>query len=317
MAAARESAPGAAGEGGKVELDGWLRSLFGERLGAIDAACAGAGPEAFELFRDLDDDLWALLLSREYSSFPNILELLPEVPDAHLQQRWNGASGLELLNQSTAFYRHARAQLAERGAVDPASATVLDFGCGWGRLTRFFARDVAPGSLLACDPFEEILEVCRRSRVPAVLERSEFAPERLPFEQGIDLAFSFSVFTHISEPAAESAIRAIHDALNPGGLLIATIRPPAYLDLEPMMHSARDELGPDPVAAFEQSRYVFVPHPHDPSHPQFEAEEMRYGETVISLPYVRERWGELYELLDVKVVPEDIYQVAITLRRRD
>ena len=193
---------------------------------------------------------------------------------------------------------------------------VLDYGCGWGRLTRFFARDVEPGDLLACDPFEEILEVCRSSRVPAVLARSDFAPERLPFDAGIDLAYSFSVFTHISEPAAESAVRAIHAALNPGGLLLITIRPPAYLDLEPMMHGARDELAPDPIAAFADPLYVFVPHPHDPSHPQFEAEEMRYGETAISVPYVRERWGELFDLVEVKAIPEDLYQVAITLRKR-
>ena len=43
---------------------------------------------------------------------------------------------------------------------------------------------------------------------------------------------------------------------------------------------------------------------------------MRYGETAISLPYVRERWGELFDLVEVKAIPEDLYQVAITLRKR-
>lgn len=296
-------------------MDSWLRSFFDERLRTIDGACAGAGPEAFELFRDLDDDLWALLLSRQYSSYPNILALLPEVPEARLQRRWNGTAGLELLGQSKAFYRQVQDRLREHGTGPAEDATILDYGCGWGRLTRFFARDVAPGALLACDPVEEILDVCRRDRVPAVLARSDFSPQSLPFDRGIDLVCSFSVFTHISQSAAESSIRAIHAALNPGGLLIATIRPPAYLGHEPMMRSALTALGPDPVAAFERPQYVFVPHPHDPSHPQFEDDEMRYGETAISIPYVRERWGDLFELLDVGVATEDIYQVAITLRR--
>jgi hypothetical protein len=61
---------------------------------------------------------------------------------------------------------------------------------------------------------------------------------------------------------------------------------------------------------------VFVPHDPDPEHPQYEGGEMTYGEAVISLPYVRERWGGLFELIDVKIVPEDLYQVAITLRKR-
>jgi len=191
---------------------------------------------------------------------------------------------------------------------------VLDFGCGWGRLTRFFARDVAPGSLLGCDPSEEILDICRRHRVPAKLARSEYVPERLPFE-GVDLAFSFSVFTHISERAAETCLRALHQALNPGGLLIVTIRPPAYLELDAKMSGALAELG-DPVEALREPQYVFVPHPTE-GHPQYEGGEMTYGESVISLPYIRERWSELYDLVDVKAFTGDIYQVAVTLRKRD
>lgn len=297
-------------------MESWLTTLFGERLAEIEAACAGGGAGAFAHFRDLDDDLWALLLSRQYDCYPNILALLPEVPEPRLQRNWNGASGLTLLGQSKVFYRHVRQQFAAHSQTELSEATVLDFGCGWGRLTRFFARDVAPGSLLACDPVEEILEVCRRSRVPAVLAQSDFVPERLPFDRGVDLALSFSVFTHISEAAAGTCLRAIHSALNPGGLLVITIRPPAYLELEPSMAEARASLGSDPLKPLEEPRYTFVPHPPDPSHPQYEGGEMTYGETVVNLPYVRARWSELYELLDVKVSTEDIYQVALTLRRR-
>lgn len=192
---------------------------------------------------------------------------------------------------------------------------MLDFGCGWGRLTRFFARDVAPGSLLGCDPSEEILAVCRANRLPAELARSDYVPETLPFG-GVDFSFSFSVFTHISEAAAATCLRALHAALNPGGLLIVTIRPPAYLELDPKMADALAALG-DPVQALRGPRYVFVPHPTEGGHPQYDGGEMTYGEAVISLPYVRERWSELFDLVDVKVVTEDIYQVAVTLRRRD
>ena len=315
LAAIREGSPEVAAPAGEQDLDGWLTSLFGERLAEIEAACADAGLEAYALFRDLDDDLWALLLSRGYTSYPNILALLPDVPEPGLQINWNGAAGLALLSQSKAFYRHSKAMVATHSAVTLNDSRVLDFGLGWGRLTRFFARDVAPGSLFGVDPSEEILDVCRASRVPAELARSEFVPERLPFD-GIDLAYAFSVFTHISESAAESCLRALHGALNPEGLLIVTIRPPAYLVLDPKMHDALAALG-DPDEAMSEPRYVFVPHPIGGGHPQYDGGGMTYGESVISLPYIRERWGELYDLLDVKVVTEDVYQVAVTLRRRD
>ena len=43
---------------------------------------------------------------------------------------------------------------------------------------------------------------------------------------------------------------------------------------------------------------------------------MTYGETVVTLPYVRERWSERFELLEVDLLIGDPYQVMLTLRRR-
>jgi Methyltransferase domain len=296
-----------------LDVEGWLTTLFGDQLADLDAACAGAGAEAFARFRDLDDDLWALLLSRNYESYPNIRALMPDVPEPSLQMNWNGSHGLALLDQSKGFYRYVKSAVAAHGSKPLTESRVLDFGLGWGRLTRFFARDVEPGSLMGVDPTPEILEVCRRSRIPAVLAKSEFLPDSLPFEQ-LDIAYSFSVFTHISEQAAQTCLDALHAAILPGGLLVLTIRPPGYLELDHRMHGALAELG-DPVAAMREPRYVFVPHPIEGGHPQYDGGEMTYGEAVISLPYIRESWGDRFELLDVKVATGDIYQVALTMRR--
>lgn len=296
--------------------DLWLEPLYGERLRRIDAASAGGDPASFRLFRDLPVDLWALLLSREYTAYPNIRGLLPDMPEPALQELWNGAAGLRLAEQSATFYTRLRERYARHADLDLTAARVLDFGCGWGRLTRYLARDVAPGSLYGCDPVQAILDVCRAARVPAMLARSNFVPERLPFEGPFDLVFSFSVFTHISEAAHESCLRALHAALRPGGILALTIRPTQYLWFAELMRPLLATLGPEPARALEQPRYLFVPHAAEPSHFQWIGGEMTYGETVITLPYVRERWASLFELLEVDVLVGDPYQVMITLRRR-
>ena len=62
-------------------------------------------------------------------------------------------------------------------------------------------------------------------------------------------------------------------------------------------------------------RYVFAPHAADPSHPQYAGGEMTYGETVITLPYVRERWSRWFELLHSDLLIGDLHQVVLTLRR--
>ena len=298
-----------------ARLDSWLE-LFDSELGPIDAACAGGSPESFALFRDLDDDLWALLLTRAYEVYPNIRSLLPSMPDPGLQELWNGTSGVTLASQGNAFYRKLRDRHRAHSDRALSESSVLDFGCGWGRLTRFLARDVEPGRLYGCDPVEQILQVCRDSRVPATLARSSFVPERLPFDAEFDLAFSFSVFTHLSEAAHESCLRALHASLRPGGLLVVTVRPPEYLRFSPLMRPALEALGPDPETRLREPRYIFVPHPAEPTHLQYDDGEMTYGETVVTLPYVRERWTPLFNQLAVDLLVADPYQLVLTLRRR-
>lgn len=306
-----------AGVRGSGRYDSWLVHFFAPQLDPIEAACAATGDDALELFRELDDDLWAVLLTRDYTVYPGIRALMPGAPDLSVQRRWNGWTGLRLLNESKAFYRLARQIHRRHSPIPLADSHVLDFGCGWGRLTRFFARDVGPGSLFACDPVQEIIDVCEETRVPATLARCEFVPERLPFAEKFDLVFAFSVFTHLSEPAHRACLEAIHASLKPGGLLVVTIRPPAYLRHCERLHPLLDSLGPDVGAELERPRYLYVPHPPEEGHPQFHGAEMTHGETVITLPYVRESWSSLFELLDVRLLTEDLHQVVLALRRRD
>jgi SAM-dependent methyltransferase len=309
----RRSPPAAATPG---RYDSWLEHFNGDRLAAIDAACERGGAERFTLFRDLDVDLWALLLTQEYDVYPSIRALLPGVPEPALQELWNGASGAALAGQGAAFYAKLCEGFRRHSDCPLDEARVLDFGCGWGRLTRFLARDVQPGRLCGCDPVEQILDVCRECGVPATLARSDFLPERLPFEEPFDLAFAFSVFTHLSEGAHERSLRALHRALRPGAILVVTVRPPEYLRFSALMRPALEALGRDPWPRLNEPRYLFVAHPAEPSHFQYDGGEMTYGEAVITLPYIRERWTSLFELLDVELLIGDLHQVMVTLRRR-
>jgi SAM-dependent methyltransferase len=316
----RPPAPASEGSGASGEdgVDGWLEHFFGARLAALDAAC---GPEPdpahYALFRDLDDDLWALLLTQQYELYPHIRALLPTMPEPELQELWNGRSGLSLADQSASFYRALRHCYERHGAGPLSEASVLDFGCGWGRLTRYLARDVAPGRLHGCDPVPGILDVARADGVPATLATSDFLPQALPFDERFDLAFAFSVFTHLSEEAHRHSLRALHGSLRPGGILVVTLRPPAYLRHSELMRPLLEGLGPDPDQALDASRYLFAPHPAAPTHYQYPGHgEIHYGETVITMAYLREHWAPLFTVVDVNLLLNDPYQVVVTLRSR-
>ncbi len=93
-----------------------------------------------------------------------------------------------------------------------------------------------------------------------------------------------------------------------------TIRPPSYLDFNPLMKPALAGLPADREAALAEPRYLFAPHETE-GHPQYGGQEMDYGETVITLPYVRSKWSRFFDLLDVAVMTGDMYQVVLTLRK--
>lgn len=274
------------------------------------------GTQAFRLFRELDSDLWALLLTQDYDVYPNIKAALPAVPDRALQETWNGVSGAVLAAQSRAFYDKLRRRYENHSELPLGDSRVLDFGCGWGRLTRLLARDVAPGNLFGCDPVPAILDVCRRTRVPATVAACEFVPGDLPFDQPFHLAYAFSVFTHLSEPAHQASLRALHRSLVPGGLLVLTIRPPEYLRLSELLAPVLASLGPRPDEELALPRYLFAPHAAQPLGATAPEGKITYGETVITMAYVRERWAERFELLGVDLLLEDPYQVMLTLRAR-
>jgi SAM-dependent methyltransferase len=166
--------------------------------------------------------------------------------------------------------------------------------------------------------------MCRANGVAATFAKSEFLPERLPFDERFDLAFAFSVFTHLSELAHERSLRALHRSLRPGGILIVTIRPAEYLSYCEATRPLLGALGPDTHAAMASPRYLFVAHPvapralpTDPRHPQADRDgRIEYGETVITTAYVRQRWSSWFELLETDVQLDDLHQVILTLRRK-
>jgi SAM-dependent methyltransferase len=173
-----------------------------------------------------------------------------------------------------------------------------------------------PGRLFGCDPTPEILEICEENGVPGDLRRTEFVPESLPFED-LDLVFSFSVFTHISESAHRACLEAIHTALAPGGIAVITVRPPAYLDQDPLMEPVRRQLSDDYASReLKEPRYLFVPHPIEDGHPQYDEGEMTYGDTVISLPYIEQNWTDLFEIAEISFLTGDMHQVPIALKKR-
>ena len=289
-----------------------LETFFDNVLRDIDAAAGKKDADIYQVFNQLyDDDLWNILLLRNYTKYQNILNLLPEWPSPELQRSWVGNHGFDLSHQTLSFYKKAKEYYRIFGRRQVAEANILDFGCGWGRILRYFAKDVPNNQLFGCDPDSEIFELCCKLRVRGILRRSEFRPKSLPFSEKFDLVYAFSVFTHLSEATQMECLEAIHEGMHPGGLLVVTIRPRSFIDvLGNELKNANKKVIEQLYRAYDFGEYTFFPHNRAPI-----GGDITYGDTCIPLGYIQKKWTKLFKVTGIGMYCADMNQIPVLLQR--
>lgn len=115
-----------------------------------------------------------------------------------------------------------------------AESTVLDLGCGMGRIAKYVAPHCA--TLWAADVSEEMLRFaadrlsdCRNVRFA---HSADSAVPEVP-DGSIDFAYSVLVLQHVEREDAFLLMRDVHRMLRPGGSAFVTwpnITEPFYLD---------------------------------------------------------------------------------------
>jgi SAM-dependent methyltransferase len=108
-------------------------------------------------------------------------------------------------------------------------ASMLDFGCGCGRVLRHWT-DLSEVEIHGAEPSPRLAQWCAENLAFANILQSPQRP-RLPYESNsFDVVYAISVFTHLSEgvqvPWAEEVARLV----KPKGLLLLTTHGDRYVD---------------------------------------------------------------------------------------
>lgn len=235
----------------------WRRPMVFEEAAAIAGRARSAkSPEAaLEILREMGlDDFGQLLLAPEKHG---LTRLLPSMAPAQAQEQWTGASGHVLLAQSVSFVRALESLCARLRQRPLRGARILDYGCGWGRLLRLALYYSDPDKLHGVDPWDKSIAMCRAHRVPGEIRQSDYLPVTLPVSHPADLAFAFSVFTHLSERAARAALSALRKSVVDDGLLVITLRPIEYWAHHTTFHTkSREQLQRE----HRQTGFAYQPH---------------------------------------------------------
>lgn len=126
---------------------------------------------------------------------------------------WDGASYDRISAPQQALGRKVLARMPLRG-----DETVLDAGCGSGRVTEMLIERLPRGRVIAVDASPSMVEQARR-RLDGRAEVRQLDILELELEQPVDAILSTATFHWVLDH--DALFRRLHAALRPGGQLVA------------------------------------------------------------------------------------------------
>ncbi len=145
---------------------------------------------------------------------PYFVTLVAGVPS----QRWFSEHGR----------RHAQmmaALAAEEGVDLFASASVLDIGCGCGRIARWLAGRVEAGGgrFTGVDIQAPLVEWCAEA-LPGRYHVNAIGAALPVADASVDVAYAYSVATHLTRRSLQRLLADVARVLRPGGVAIVTFQ---------------------------------------------------------------------------------------------
>ena len=153
---------------------------------------------------------------------------------ADVQNAWTGENGYRLLRKTCNFVRSLSYNYARISGKQLSDAsTILDYGCGYGRIARLIYYFASTEQVIGVDPWDRSIAECKAAGLGSNFRLSEYLPDVLPVsDNSFDLAYAFP-----SSPTCHSARQRVLSKRfavmrSTMGFFVLTVRPLEYWDLE-------------------------------------------------------------------------------------
>lgn len=225
---------------------------------------------------------------------------LPELAPDSMQAKYTGRSGRLTFEQAVGFWNVALRQAKAWRRFGPDSS-LLDIGCGWGRMSATAMRDFAPERITSIDVQTESVDFCRRAGFVNVVKCEAGAPLPLP-DSSFDMAIAYSVFSHLNEETHWALLKEIRRVLKPGGVAVVTTRGRSIFTVLRNDRAKGDRNPAFPDTEDAERRYDAGEFMFDGPHVGSELAGF-YGEAAIPRQYAEREWPKLFQRV-VFIPPE-------------
>lgn len=259
----------------------------------------GEGRLPTQVFHDVSPLEWYWLHAYGRTIVPALRRYLPSLPSRREQVIFTGSWGPMTLWEAFRFYMLVKDHAP---ALSPESR-VVDFGCGWGRIIRFFIKDVEPSRLCGLDPQPDAIATCTATNRWASFEQIDVRPPTSLGDASVDLIYAYSVFSHLSEDVHVQWLEEFARVIRPGGTLILTTR-----DRDFILECARQRAAGSTSLAASGARSAFMETDrwltaydegafcYDAVGGGTDLPGEVYGESCIPEPYVQRVWARWFDI---------------------
>lgn len=224
-----------------------------------------------------------------YCCDPTIDNLIP-IPGSERRSRVHGSSTKEafLLEGFTNYMKLNYALNKKAGKNFKDISAALDWGCGCGRLARYF-KDFSKTSFTGVDIDSDNIQWCRKN-LPfgSYFEIPKYPPTTLP-DSAFDLIIGISVFTHLEEENQFLWLKELHRIACKGAILLMTVHGQDAV--------IRGNLSPDLLLPLKIKGFWDAGHNLDLG----EAIDSNgyYRNVYHSTGYIRKKWSKYFEVIDI------------------
>lgn len=271
-------------------------------------------------------EFWAWFEWHVHAEYPAVDALHFPWPPPHLIERVGGVTtGPTVFREGGIVDWRRIVTVLRQSGFRFEGASVLDFGCGCGRILRHFAGYAPECRFVGVDVDPSPIEWCRSNLQFAEFEPIPLlSPTTLP-RGGFDALYSFSVFSHIPLESQRAWLAEFARLLRPGGLAVLTYHgdraverwlrgeTPSNAPTPQGLRDALPRLRAEGIAFFPFGT-MNTPNPENVEHWQ-RMDRALYGNVFLTRALIEREWTPHFALVAHYPAPDD-WQDYVVLKRR-